>query len=157
MRIIAKAGVLAAVVAASAGAASAQQAQIGPCLGGGTDYCSFVIEPGFLPDPLTSTGVSGGPTQTPDCGNIDGTPDHEITITQDFASLRMHVESQGDVTLLVEGPFGRVCSDDVVGLLPEIQRDFPAGTYQVWVGDWQGTWSMDGASPYTFHVTEYSR
>ncbi len=159
MRYSSRRGILAAaVIATTAGAASAQEAQVFNCLDG-QNYCDFVAAPGFLPDPLTSTGLSGGPEATPDCGNIDGAPDHSITLTQPFAFLRIYAESAGDVTLVVDGPFGRVCSDDAegFGLNPEIARDWPAGSYRVWVGDWQPSWSVENATSYTLHITEFPR
>lgn len=147
----------AALVASSAGVAAAQDAQVTNCGADGTSYCDIIAGPGFSPDTLSSTGVSGGPVSTNDCGNIDTIPDHTITLTSDFSNLRVHVESQGDVTLVVQGPFGRVCDDDGgEGLLPQIERDWPAGSYQVWVGDWQTSWTVDAAVPYTINVTETS-
>lgn len=152
-------GILAAAaIVATSSVAAAQEAEVLNCGSDGASYCDFVAGPGFLPDPLTSTGVSGGPDRTEDCGNIDRTPDHTVTLTRPFSFLRMYAESDGDTTLVVQGPFGRVCSDDDgPGLTPEIAREWPAGEYQVWVGDWQAEWTSEAASNYTLNITEFPR
>ena len=113
------------------------------------DYCDFVLPPRFNPDPVTGTGVSGGPEFTNDCGYIDTTPDHIVTVTNGFSYLRAYVDSPGDVTLLVTGPDGRFCRDDVNGLLPVLYGSWPPGTYNIWVGDWNNS-----NFPYTLYLTE---
>lgn len=104
------------------------------------DYQSFSLAPGFQPDPQVGTGHSGGDRVTSDCGNVDtaSAPDHVVYLSTNFSFLRAAVNSPGDVTLLVEGPGGRICSDDVNGLMPEISGSWSAGTYNVWIGDWDG-------------------
>lgn len=116
------------------------------------DYQSFSLAPGFMPDPQIGSGYSGGPRQTSDCGFVDTTqaPDHVVRLAQPFSFLRASVESSGDVTLLIEGPDGRFCSDDVNGLMPEISGYWPAGTYNVWIGDWDR-----GGYRYQFHLSEF--
>ena len=118
--------------------------------GGGGDYCDFTLAPGFESDPAIGTGVSGGEEFTDDCGFIDTTPDHIVTVTEEFSHLVARVESPGDVTLLIDGPDGRYCSDDAEGVLPSIYGPWPAGTYEVWIGDWEGA---DGF-PYSLVLTE---
>lgn len=119
------------------------------------DYQSFTLSPGFMPDPQVGTGLSGGPRSTPDCGWVDSAnaPDHVVRLPQAFSYLRAHVQSQGDVTLLIEGPDGRFCSDDVNGLMPEISGYWPAGTYNVWIGDFVG--NSAGSYRYQLFLTEY--
>ncbi len=119
------------------------------------DYQSFRMAPGFTPDPQVGTGVSGGTRSTADCGYVDqaDAPDHIVQLTQDFSFLRAAVEAQGDVTLLIEGPDGRFCSDDVNGLMPEISGFWPAGTYNVWIGDFVG--NSAGSYPYSLYLSEY--
>jgi hypothetical protein len=116
------------------------------------DYESFALSPGFVPDPQVGTGASGGPRQTTDCGFVDtaNAPDHVVYLYEPFNFLRAYVQSSGDVTLLIEGPDGRFCSDDVNGLMPEISGFWPAGTYNVWIGDWD-----HGTYPYQLYLTEY--
>ncbi len=140
----------------AAGAATAQNGALYNCASG-RNYCDFRLSPDFKPDPLASTGLSGGPIRTDDCGNIDAAPDHVITLSQPFAYLRVYAVSSGDVTMVVQGPFGRVCSDDAIGLMPAVARQWPAGTYQVWVGDWQRAWSIERAHYYTLYVSGAAR
>ena len=113
------------------------------------DYCDFTLDPGFLPDPVIGTGLSGGPNFTEDCGYVDDEPDHIVTLTQEIPYLLSYVEAAGDVTLLITGPDGRFCNDDTEGLLPEISGYWPQGTYQIWVGDWDNE-----GLPYSLFLTE---
>jgi len=119
------------------------------------DYQPFTLSPGFVPDPQIGTGLSGGTRPTPDCGYVDqaNAPDHVVTLTNSFNFLRASVEATGDVTLLIEGPDGRFCSDDVNGLMPEISGYWPAGTYYVWIGDFVG--SPTGAYRYELYLSEF--
>lgn len=139
----------AAAALAMGGAATAQQGLVFNCASSG-DFCDFAVSPGFLPDPLSSGGMSGGPVRTADCGNIDRSPDHVITVTRSFAYLRVHADAPADVTLVVEGPFGRKCDGEAAA----IDGAWPAGAYEVWVGDWQDSWSQGEAAAYTLYVTE---
>jgi hypothetical protein len=99
----------------------------------------LVLSPSFSPDPQVTNGVSGGDRFTPNCGYVNALaqPNHVITLTQPFTFLQASVQAEGDVTLLIETPSGRlICSDDVNGLMPEISGEAPAGTYKIWVGDY---------------------
>jgi hypothetical protein len=118
------------------------------------DYESFTLAPGFTPDPEVGTGLSGGGRSTPDCGFVDAaeSPDHILTLSRPFNYLRASVEAEGDVTLLVTGPDGRYCSDDVHGLMPEISGYWPAGTYYIWIGDFVG--DPTGTYRYALCLTE---
>lgn len=120
------------------------------------DYGSFSLTPGFLPDPQIGTGMSGGVRSTSDCGYVDSAdaPDHVLTVNEGFSYLRAYVEAPGDVTLLVEGPDGRYCSDDVNGLMPEISGSWPAGTYRIWIGDFAGP--GQGTYRYQLFLSEYA-
>ena len=130
--------------------AEAQEVRYDCSRGGGSgDYCDFFLPPGFDPDPVAGTGISGGPDYTNDCGYIDTTPDHILTIPKGFNFLRAHVESPGDVTMLVTGPDGRFCRDDESGYLPVLHGAWPPGTYNIWIGDWD-----EGGYPYTLYLTE---
>jgi hypothetical protein len=104
------------------------------------DFKALNLEPGFMPNPEVIKGLSGGTRETPDCGYVKAadTPDAVVTLTQPFAALKASVQATGDVTMLIEGPNGRICSDDVNGLMPEISGAAPAGTYRVWIGDYVG-------------------
>lgn len=119
------------------------------------DYQSFNLAPGFTPDPQIGTGLSGGSYRTADCGFTDlpSAPDHVLTVTRPFSFLRASVEAPGDVTLLIDGPDGRYCSDDVNGLMPEISGSWPAGTYYIWIGDFVG--NPAGAYRYQLFLSEF--
>ncbi|MEB3357565.1 MAG: hypothetical protein VKK04_12630 [Synechococcales bacterium] len=118
------------------------------------DYQSFVLSPGFEPDPQVGTGYSGGPRQTADCGFVgpSNTPDHVLQLLEPFSFLHALVEAPGDVTLLIEGPDGRRCVDDADGNLPEVVGGWSAGTYQIWIGDWERA-----GYRYSLYLSEYSR
>jgi hypothetical protein len=108
-----------------------------PTEGQYAQYEDFELSPGFQPDPRVGSGTSGGTEDSGDCGEIDSTPDHLMTLTRDFDFLQISVEAPGDTTLLIEKPNGeRVCSDDTRGVLPEVSGSYPAGRYKIWVGDW---------------------
>lgn len=103
------------------------------------NFKALSLVPGFTPD-LEVKGRSGGTHATPDCGYVKSanTPDYVVTLAQPFTSLKASVQAVGDVTLLIEGPNGRICSDDVNGLMPEVSGSALAGTYQIWIGDYVG-------------------
>jgi hypothetical protein len=94
-------------------------------------------------------GISGGtvPTQslsgvkkseTGDCiGFVDSSPDHQITLTSNFKYLRLQVKSSGDTIMLVKGPGGTWCSDDVSDRNPVIAGEWLQGTYSVWIGSYE--------------------
>lgn len=114
-----------------------------PALSQTSSFESFNLAPGFLPDPATGSGISGGDYSTlSDCGfdsdiNIS-VPDHLLTATQPFNYLRISVTSEADVTLIIEdintGDYR--CIDDSNGtLLPEYAGFVAAGTYAIWIGD----------------------
>lgn len=64
-------------------------------------------------------------------------PSHVLVLAEDTNRLNMSVVSEGDTTLLVEGPRGIDCNDNY----RRNSRDaalrggkWPAGTYRIWVG-----------------------
>ncbi|NEQ44376.1 MAG: hypothetical protein F6K00_12790 [Leptolyngbya sp. SIOISBB] len=119
------------------------------------DDGTFAIVPGFTPDPLVGTGISGGPDEVEGCGFIAPYeyPDHVLYIDEYFDYLRVSVESPGDVTLFMENvdTGETVCVDDSNGtLLPEFAGEWPVGTYFIWIGD------FDGAGyPYELYISEF--
>jgi hypothetical protein len=140
----------AAEPAAEAPAAEAPPATPPPAAGGGAQYANFTLGAGFLPDPQTGTGTTGGPvdasTYGPGCvGSIDTTPDHTITVTS-TVNLKLFVDSDVDSTLVVRGPAGTFCDDDSHGNLdPELNVTLTPGEYHVWVGNFgstQGTYTL---------------
>ena len=122
----------------------------------------IAIAPKFTPKEIELRGISGGGvetqkksgrkvTETGDCiGFVDAEPDHKITLTKPFRSLKMQVKSSGDTILLVRGPGGSWCSDDVSDRNPEIGGDWLEGTYEVWVGSYEENTSF----PYLLQLTE---
>lgn len=114
-------------------------------------YESFTLSPGFRPDPMVGTGESGGARQTT-CGYVDATssPDHVMTLEEPFEYLRVSVAAAGDVSLLIEGPGGQICSDDVVGVLPQVEGYWPEGVYRFWIGD-----DNRASYDYTLRISQY--
>jgi hypothetical protein len=122
----------------------------------------IAIAPSFTPKAIELRGISGGGvetqkksgrkvTETGDCiGFIDAEPDHKITLTKPFKYLNMQIKSSGDTVLLVRGPGGSWCSDDVSDRNPEISGDWLEGTYEVWVGSYEENTSF----PYLLQLTE---
>jgi len=122
----------------------------------------IAIAPSFTPKVIELRGISGGEVETqktsgrkstetgPCIGFIDTTPDHKITLTKPFRYLKLQVKSSGDTILLVRGPGGSWCSDDVSDRNPEIAGDWLEGTYEVWVGSYE----KDASFPYLLQVTE---
>jgi hypothetical protein len=69
----------------------------------------------------------------------DTKPDHLLILKQNFANLRLRVNSGGaDTTLVVAGPGGVVrCGDDTSSANKDASiddTDWQAGTYRIWVG-----------------------
>ncbi len=107
------------------------------------------IAPSAVPQAIELRGISGGTvetqkesgrklTETGECiGFIDSEPDHKITLTKPLRFLQMQVKSSGDTVLLVRGPGGSWCSDDVSDRNPEISGDWLEGTYEVWIGSYE--------------------
>lgn len=107
------------------------------------------INPKFQPDPLVVHGTSGG-AKTSNCGNISDTPNQVIQVKESLPYLHLSVQSQGQPTLLVEGPNGRFCvlGDTALGR-PEISGYWQSGNYFLYVGD-----RADGQHPYTLSISE---
>ncbi len=130
-----------------------------PAAGGGeSNFGTITLATGFMPDPQTASGTSGGPTAAntldPNCNGYvtGGTPDHILVAQTAFSNLRVMARSDADTTLVIQKPDGSyVCNDDSSeGFNPLIAAEFPAGTYKIWVGSYeQGT-----NSPYTLGVSE---
>jgi len=120
------------------------------------------LNPGFRPDPQSLRGISGGEisarvtadridTATGPCvGFIDRQPDHVLTLTEFFDYLSMEVESPGDTTLVVIGPGGTWCNDDLQGKNPAMIGRWLAGNYQIWVGSYE----RNKFHPYVLRLSE---
>lgn len=132
----------------------------------GSNFESFSLAPGFLPDPKTVSGRSGGSVDAsqygstshgPCRGMISVNPDHVMTLTAAFNYLEVTATAQNDTTMVIHGPDGYRCNDDDPGrgLNPGIRGSWPAGQYRIWIGTY-GTGSTDN-HPYTLSVTEIRR
>lgn len=92
----------------------------------------IALGPGFS-EPLVRSGVSGGSNNT-DCGFLAGSPNHQLSVAQDFGSLRVEVKGGDGMTLLVSGPSGRFCIPAANGVA-QMPGYWSAGTYDIYVGD----------------------
>jgi hypothetical protein len=127
-----------------------------------TLFRKVTLTPGFDPDPFELSGISGGTiaaatiadrleTETGICwGYVSEIPDYELVLTDDFTYLNLEVFSAQDTMILVQGPGGTWCSDDIDGWNPSIAGQWLAGTYRVWVGS--GT--IEQYSPYDLSFSE---
>ena len=109
------------------------------------------ITPKSEPDPVVVRGTSGG-KESSDCGNIAATPSQIIQVTEALPYLRLQVKSQGEPTLLIEGPGGRrfcVLADTQGGESPEIAGYWEEGNYSLFVGD-----RAQGQHPYTLSISQ---
>lgn len=115
-----------------------------------TDNRNISIAPGFTPDPLQVSFVSGGEQDAAaiygndmrgqQCsGSVANIADHVLTLQDDFAYLQLWTRSEGDTTLIVDGP-GKflLCDDDGGSSLNEHieYEQWPMGEYRVYVGSY---------------------
>jgi hypothetical protein len=127
-----------------------------------TMFESVTIAPSFTPSLKVLHGISGGTvetqktsgrveTETGGCiGFIDAVPDHTITLTRPFKFLELRVKSSGDTIMLIRGPGGSWCNDDVSDRNPVISGEWLPGTYEVWVGSYEANMSF----PYLLQLSE---
>jgi hypothetical protein len=122
------------------------------------NFESATITPGFLPDPHTLDGRSGGTidvsTVSSGCsGWVTERPDHVVELRESFGFLRFYVASAEDTTLVVQTPSGALlCNDDAYGRQPAVEAaEWVPGTYRVWVGSYE-----QGVYDYKLHLTEVS-
>ncbi|MGB3265607.1 MAG: hypothetical protein WBA89_16810 [Microcoleus sp.] len=82
------------------------------------------------------------------------TPDHIITLQENFSKLTIQVNSGGkDTTLVVQGPGNSVRCGDDTGQNKDasiVDADWQAGSYRIWVG----TLEAGVKSNYTISVQE---
>jgi hypothetical protein len=116
----------------------------------------------FSPDPMNVRGMSGGSvsgnqiagrteTATGPCtGFVDEAPDHTLELTTKFDYLKLQVQSPQDLTMIVKGPGGTWCNDDLNGKNPGMSGEWLPGNYQVWVG----SYDHGQYFPYTLQITE---
>jgi len=120
------------------------------------DYENFEIGPGF--GSRMGTGLTGGSvdasTLDRQCvGYIDDTPDHIIEVTSEVV-ITFTVSSDTDSVLAVKrrgSQYKAVCIDDSAkGGDEEVTGTFPAGTYEIYVGNFE----EDDADRYILHINE---
>lgn len=138
----------AAVLAASAGMASAQDFSLNPTFG------TYALESGFLPDPQSVQVNAGGSIDASSAvssqcaGMIANAPD--LRLNWSGGQFSIFVTSNTDTTLVVNGADGQwYCNDDWDGLDPRVTMS-GSGQYDIWVGTFGG-----GIAPATVSVTEY--
>jgi hypothetical protein len=89
-------------------------------------------------------------TATGDCvGYVDGQSDHSLILKKGFRSLTVTSVSSTDTTMVIKGPDGVWCNDDLRDKNAGITGDWKAGTYEVWVGSYGKSKSV----PYTLKIT----
>ncbi|MFW6357962.1 MAG: hypothetical protein ACOC0N_01910 [Chroococcales cyanobacterium] len=122
------------------------------------------ISPRFAPDPLVLRGISGGmipasdPTIAgraasptgPCVGYVDRQPDHTVTLTGFFNFLNIQVQSDEDTTLVIKGPGGSWCNDDVKAKNPGVAGQWLEGEYGIWVG----SYDQNEYHPYRLRITQ---
>ncbi|NEQ98418.1 MAG: hypothetical protein F6K30_17145 [Cyanothece sp. SIO2G6] len=135
---------------------------IRPAFGGIPLFENVVLTPNGMANPTVVRGISGGPltagqvagraeTATGICtGFVDREPDHQIELTAFFDYLSLQVESPADTVLVVRGPGGSWCNDDVIGFNPGLVGEWFSGTYDVWVG----SYNANTYHPYIIRLTD---
>jgi hypothetical protein len=125
-------------------------------------FDNATLSPNFSPNPTELKGVSGGTTsaasiagksETPtgSCvGYVDSQPDHTITLKSFFELLTIETASSVDTTMVVKGPGGIWCNDDLHDKNAGVSGQWSPGTYEVWVG----TFSKSKSVPYVLKITE---
>ena len=106
---------------------------------------SFVLHPGFSPDPKMLMGTAGGTVEasqfSQSCrGWVATTPNHTMTLTGQMPFLAVMINSAVDTTLVIQKPDGTyLCDDDGGGSFhPFVGGTFEAGTYQIYAGTFSG-------------------
>lgn len=139
---------------------TAADAQIRPSLP--PMFGNKAVAPQFAPDPSILRGISGGEiaaeavagrleTETGPClGYVSEKPDHSIKLNSFFSYLNLEIQGQGDTTLVIKGPGGTWCSDNVSGPNPSIAGQWMPGTYEVWIGSTEPEQYL----PYQLSLTE---
>ncbi len=112
-------------------------------------FGSAYLTSGFRNDPHREYLTGGGPAQagllgTPCTGYVNTAPDFRLDFTAGKFPLYVSAESDGDATLVINGPDGRwYCDDDSGGDFdPLLVFTAPqSGQYDIWIGN------FDSAAP----------
>ncbi|NET70197.1 MAG: hypothetical protein F6K62_03990 [Sphaerospermopsis sp. SIO1G2] len=125
-------------------------------------FADITIDRQFSPDPLVVRGMSGGSvpastvnggnkTQTGACsGFVDKEADHNLKLLNKFDYLKVQAQSPADTTMMIKGPGGTWCNDDLDGKNPGIVGEWLKGNYKIWVGSYEKGKYL----PYTLKITE---
>ncbi len=128
----------------------------------GVDDSNFgtrTISPGFLPDPLEVSVISGGSVAVGDLdlgagcvGYATSKPDYVLHVGDAFPRLTFSFEGDGDTALLINAPDRSWhCNDDASGLDPMVTLDgAAAGHYDIWVSSYSSGATIRG----TLSITE---
>jgi hypothetical protein len=151
MRTVLLASAVAAALMSCAATSAAAQDPSAPASSGG-----MRARAGFTPDPIRVSIYSGGSVDASRLGGacvgmIASAPDYEFTYTAGSFPLSFGVTSDGDTSLVINGPDGRwYCNDDAEGLNPILTWGRPpSGSYDIWVGAVGGR-----AASATLYITE---
>lgn len=133
-------------------AAAAQDVTARPLSG------SIRLSVDFLPDPHSVSLTSGGPNPASRLGSgcagyVSSAPNVEVTYTAGSAPLLFRTVTEGDTTLVINGPDGRwYCDDDGYedGDAQVRFADPRSGTYDVWIG----SYASGGTASATLLITE---
>lgn len=108
------------------------------------------IAPGF-PEPLSVSGVSGGPNNSGDCGFVAQGPNQVIEVTQDLPYWRIALQTAGAPSLMIQGPRGRFCvlPANAATAIVEFSGYGDKGTYTIFVGD-----RAQGQHPYSLSISQ---
>ncbi|AMW28663.1 MULTISPECIES: hypothetical protein [Oscillatoriales] len=122
---------------------------------------NVTLSPNFEPDPMILRGLSGGPVRSQDIagreetptgpciGYVDQKPDHTLVLTEFFNHLSLTVQSNEDTVIVVRGPGGSWCNDDLIGMNPGIIGQWLSGRYEIWVGSYE----PNSYHPYIIEIT----
>ncbi|KAM3101232.1 hypothetical protein ACKFKF_08750 [Phormidesmis sp. 146-12] len=125
-------------------------------------FQNATLSPKFSPDPTELKGITGGSvaakevagradSPTGGClGFMDAAPNHTIELKAAFKYLKIQTQSSEDTTIVIKGPGGVWCNDDLQDKNAGIEGEWLPGSYQVWVG----TYHKDKATPYILRITE---
>ncbi len=120
-----------------------------PAIAETANFARRELSPGFSPEDGAVSGHTGGSYSLAVISNRDrnnnaclgygdSRPDHILVLESDFEVLTLQVDSGGrDTTLMIEGPEGFLCGEDVdtANLDDQISsKPFKAGSYSVWIG-----------------------
>lgn len=113
------------------------------------NFGSRTLAPGFSAEQAMVNGFTGGSYSLSALSNRDrqgnrclgygdSHPDHILTLETRFEQLTLTVDSGGsDTTLIIEGPMGFLCGNDIDELNLDAQVsavDWEPGDYRIWVG-----------------------